>query len=145
MYGRSPHHDQNLLCASTGEATDLGHLAPQRSGTVPGMLFKRSIERIGELTLTMQEEAQVVEIEISKARATKTTQSQPKHRDGLGRESPPIRLLKAGRSDLNGPQGNRITGPETTWRPGYRLRVEHRITWDKMPTRDFPCSGSRTN
>jgi hypothetical protein len=41
------------------------------------------IERIRELTLTMQEEAQVVELEIRKARAPKTTQSEPEHRHGL--------------------------------------------------------------
>jgi hypothetical protein len=41
------------------------------------------IERIRELTLTMQEEAQVVELEIGKARAPKATQSQPEHRRGL--------------------------------------------------------------
>jgi hypothetical protein len=31
----------------------------------------------------MQEEAQVVELEIRKARAPKTTQSEPEHRHGL--------------------------------------------------------------
>jgi hypothetical protein len=48
-----------------------------------GVVQEEFIERIRELTLSMQEEAQVVEIEIRKARAPKTTQSEPEHRHGL--------------------------------------------------------------
>src|SRR5262249_47211580 len=79
----------------------------------------------------------MVQLKISKARATETSQPQSEHRDGLWREPPSVRLLKAGRRHLNGPQGNRITGPEATRCPTYWLRVEHGIAWNEMPTREL--------